>query len=138
MDVMMDLHNALTADTYIKEQTGYTNKGKTNFRIKFFEYPETGNLAGPYIIIDSLTPPLDSDYGDDEPITEEYLYQVDVWTKDRNVTKELARRVKKVLRANGFYYFAGGVDEYDPDTKIFRDARRFRGKVYTEEFRDAQ
>lgn len=130
MDMMMELHNALLKDDYIKKQaTG---------RIKFYEYPETGSLAGPFIIIDSLSPPLDSDYGDDEPIAEEYLYQVDVWTKNRTITKELAGRVKKILRDNGFYVFAGGVDEYDPDTKIFRDARRFRGKAYTEDFKGAQ
>lgn len=130
MDMMMKLYDALIADDYIKQQaTG---------RIKFYEYPETGNLAGPFIIIDSLSPPLDSDYGDDEPIAEEYLYQVDVWTKNRTTTKELAGRVKKILRDNGFYVFAGGVDEYDRDTKIYRDARRFRGKAYTEDFKGAQ
>lgn len=125
MDMMMKIYNALIADPYIKE--------KASGRIKFFEYPESATMTLPFIIIDSLGPPLDSDYGDDQPIAEEYLYQIDVWTKDRKLTKELARRVKNALRVANFYYYAGGVDEYDKATKIYRDARRFRGKLYTED-----
>lgn len=125
MDIMMKLYNALMADEYIKLQA--------SGRIKFYEYPATASVTQPFIIIDPLGPPLDTDFADDEPLAEEYLYQVDVWTKDRKVTKELARRVKQALRNNGFYYYAGGVDEYDPATKIYRDARRFRAKAYSED-----
>lgn len=125
MDVMMKMYNALMADEFISQQA--------SGRIKFFEYPESATLTQPFIIIDSLSPPLDSEYGDDEPLAEEYLFQVDVWTTNRKTTKELARRVKNALRAESIYYFAGGVDEYDPETKIYRDARRFRTKIYSED-----
>jgi hypothetical protein len=127
MDIMMKIYNALIADPYILE--------KASGRIKFYEYPESATLSQPFIIIDPLGPPLDTDYGDDEPLAEEYMYQIDVWTKDRKTTKELARRVKIALRAQGFYYYSGGVDEYDRETKIYRDARRFRGKVYSEDIK---
>lgn len=126
MDVIMDIYNALLKDPVIAEKAGG--------RIKFYQYPETGDISGPYIVIDPLGPPLDSDYGDDMVIAEEYLYQIDVWTKERLLTKDLARRAKNALREAGFNYYSGGVDEYDADSKIYRDARRFRGKVYTEEF----
>lgn len=125
MDIMMKLYDVLMADEYINQQAAG--------RIKFFEYPATASVTQPFIIIDSLGPPLDTDYADDNPLAEEYMYQVDVWTKNRNTTKELARRVKQALRKNGFYYYAGGVDEYDQATKIYRDARRFRIKVYSED-----
>lgn len=134
MDIMMELQKALVEDGYIAGKTSFVNsKGNVDHRIKFFEYPATADVTQPYIIIDSLSPPLDKVFADDEPIIEEYLYQVDVWTKKRNETKELARRVKQALRKSGFYYYAGGVDEYDPETKIYRDARRFRKKVYSED-----
>lgn len=133
MDIMMELHDALIADDYIKQKTGFVENGIQKYRIKFFGYPATASVTQPYIIIDSLSPPIDTDFADDEPIIEEYLYQVDVWTNNRITTKELARRVKEVLREKSFYYFAGGVDEYDPATKIYRDARRFRTKVYSED-----
>ncbi|MGH2319395.1 tail completion protein gp17 [Planococcus sp. SE5232] len=125
MDIIMNLYNALMADPYINQHAAG--------RIKFYEYPATSSVTQPFIIIDPLSPPLDTDYADDDSLAEEYLYQVDVWTKDRKITKELASRVKKALRNNGFYYYAGGVDEYDAATKIYRDARRFRKKVYSED-----
>ncbi|MBL3644032.1 DUF3168 domain-containing protein [Bacillus sp. RHFB] len=126
MDMMMVIYNALLTDEYIKEQA--------SGRIKFYEYPPTGDLTGPYIVIDPLGPPQSADYGDNTSITDDYLYQIDVWTKKRLVTKELSKRIQKVMRSIGFGYFAGGVDEYDKDTGIYRDARRYRGKSYTDEF----
>lgn len=122
----MVIYNALLSDEYIK--------GQAEGRIKFYEYPPTGDLTGPYIVIDPLGPPQSADYGDNKPITDDYLYQIDVWTKNRLVTKELSKRVQKVMRSIGFGLFAGDVDEYDKDTGIYRDARRYRGKAYTEEF----
>ncbi|WP_409297752.1 tail completion protein gp17 [Peribacillus sp. SCS-26] len=126
MDMMMVIYNALLADSYIKDQAAG--------RIKFYEYPIAGDISGPCIVIDPLGPPQSADYGDDDPITDDYLYQIDVWTKNRLTTKELAGRVGKVMRSLGFGYFAGSVDEYDKDTGIYRDARRYRGKAYTDEF----
>ncbi|GKV67502.1 MULTISPECIES: hypothetical protein [unclassified Sporosarcina] len=122
MDVMMTIYNALMADEYIKQQaTG---------RIKFYEYPATGDVSGPYIVIDPLSPPLPDAYGDNEPIADSYIYQIDVWTKSRTVTKEIAKRVGKIMRDLGYGYFAGGVDEWDKDTGIYRDARRYRNTIY--------
>lgn len=126
MDMMTVIYNTLLADEYIK--------GQASGRIKFYEYPSSGGITGPSIVIDPLGPPQSADYGDNEPITDDYLYQIDVWTKNRLVTKELSSRVQKAMRSIGFGYFAGGVDEYDKDTGIYRDARRYRGKAYTEEF----
>lgn len=125
MDMMMFIYEALMADDYIKQQA--------SGRIKFYIYPESASMTQPHIVIDSLSPPLDSDYADNEPLTEEYLYQIDVWTKNRLITKELAKRVKKALRKAGVVYIPGGVDEYDKETGIYRDARRYKGKTYTEE-----
>lgn len=121
----MVIYEALMADDYIKQQA--------SGRIKFYLYPESASMTQPHIVIDSLSPPSDGDYADNEPLTEEYLYQIDVWTKNRLVTKELAKRVKKALRQAGITYIPGGVDEYDKDTGIYRDARRYKAKTYTEE-----
>ncbi|MDF1997595.1 DUF3168 domain-containing protein [Peribacillus frigoritolerans] len=126
MDMMMVIYNALLSDEYIK--------GQATGRIKFYEFPPTGDISGPYIVIDPLGPPQSADYGDNKPITDDYLYQIDVWTKNRLMTMEMSKRVQKVMRSIGFGLFAGGVDEYDKDTGIYRDARRYRGKSYTEEF----
>lgn len=130
MDMMMVIYNALIADEYIQQQA--------SGRIKFYAYPETGDVTAPYVVIDALGPPMPADYGDDEPLTDDYLYQIDVWTKDRLITKELSSKIAKVMRSIGFGYYAGAVDEYDQETGIFRDARRYRGKAYTDEIRESQ
>lgn len=124
-DVMTEIGNALLADPFIREQA--------SGRIKLYEYPATGDVTGPYIVIAPIGPPVSADYGDDEPITEEYLFQIDVWTKNRMLTKELAKRVQKVMRGSGYRLYGGSVDERDKDTGIYRDARRYRGKEYDEE-----
>lgn len=122
MDVMMEIYNAMMANDYIKQQA----KG----RIKFYEYPATGDVSGPYIVIDPVSTPLPAEYGDDKPIADVYIYQIDVWTKNRKLTKELANAVSDVMRGMGFGYFAGSVDEWDKGTGIYRDARRYRREIY--------
>lgn len=125
MDPLMKLYTALMADAFIAEQA--------NGRIKFYEYPETGDVSGPYIVLDPLGSPLADVYGDDNPIVEEYLIQIDVWTKNRALTRQIAKRVTEILRQNSFGYTGSGVDEYDKETGIFREARRYTGKLNTSE-----
>ncbi|WP_432352661.1 hypothetical protein [Sporosarcina sp. A2] len=123
MDMMDVIYNELMADEYIKQQA--------SGRIKFYDYPQAADVVNPYIVIDPLSPPLPSDYGDDEPLYDEYLYQIDVWTKNRLITKELARRIGQVMKSLGYGYFGGAADEYDKDSGVFRDARRYKGKAKT-------
>lgn len=137
MDVLMLIHHALLEDEYIESQTSYSESGKTKYRIKFYEYPETGNVDGAYIVIDPLDAPLPSVFGDNTYLTEDYIFQVDVWTKNRLVTKKISKRVQDVLWKLNFPVSGGGMDEYDKPTGIYRMAKRYRGKVNTEEFEDA-
>ncbi|WP_299090345.1 DUF3168 domain-containing protein [uncultured Metabacillus sp.] len=120
------IYEALIADTLIQEKVGS--------RIKFYEYPATGDVTGPYIIIDPLGPPIPGDYADNEPLTDEYLYQVEVWSKSLSDTGIIAKQIRKVLRKNlGIPQYGTGVDEWDQETAIYRDARRYRGKEYVED-----
>ncbi|MGP9039816.1 hypothetical protein [Cytobacillus kochii] len=125
MDVEMIIYNALIKDSYIVEQA--------SGRIKFYEYPESASLVDPFIIIDPLDVPKPSDLADDTWLTYDCLYQIEVWTKNRSITKELGKRVHQVLWNLGFRQ-NGGLSEYD--NGIFRDARRFRGKLYREDFEE--
>lgn len=116
------IYNALMAnETIVKEAKG---------RIKFYEYPETGDVTGAYIVIDPLDSPLAADYADNTWLTWDYLFQLDVWTKDRQLTNTLMKEVNKTLWDIGFHQSGGTGDEWDKDTGIFRQAKRFRGKIY--------
>lgn len=123
---MMDIYNALIANSFIRD--------KANERIKFYEYPEAEDMRETHIIIDSLGPPKPSDYADNEWLTDDYLYQIDVWSKDMAERDILANKIRDVMWVKlGFYSNGNGVDEYDKDYKIFRDARQYRGKKYIKE-----
>ena len=119
---MMDhIYQAFVADEYIQQQAGG--------RIKYYEYPETATMSEPHIIIDPLDVPMPRDFADNQWLTNDYLYQIEVWSKDRKTTKAISERIRKVMWKLG-YYQGSGVDEYDQDEHIFRDARRYRGKEY--------
>lgn len=120
------IYETLTGDPYILAQVGD--------RIKYYEYPAAADMKDTHIIIDPLDASKPGDYGDNEILTDDYLLQVEVWSKNRKVRDELARRVRKLLRGIGVVQYGGGFDEYDKDYAIYRDARRYRGKEYTPEF----
>lgn len=123
--MLNQIYDALMADPYISAQAGN--------RIKFYEYPETGDVSVPYVVIDPLAPGQASDFADDTWLTDEYMYQIDVWSKNHDVTKEISKKIRKVLSSIGLREMKGqGVDEYDKATGIYRVARRFTGKEYNE------
>jgi len=123
---MLDkIYESLLNDDYIAEQA----KG----RIKYYEYPETATMDKPHIIIDPLDVPMPDDYADDTWLTDDYLYQIEVWSKSRSITEKLSARIRHVLWGMGFKQ-GSGMDEWDKDFNIFRDARRYRGKVYRDDF----
>ncbi|MFF2287294.1 hypothetical protein [Peribacillus butanolivorans] len=124
MDVLGMIYNALIADLYIKE--------KASGRIKYYEFPGTGVVTAPYIIIDPIDVPLPKEFADDTWLTYDCLFQIEVWSKNRMATNELSRYIRNVLWKLGFHQ-GTGVDEWDKDTGIFRDARRYRGKLYRDD-----
>lgn len=123
MDVLAIIYNALIADEFIAKEA--------EDRIKYYEYPESGEVEKPYIIIAPLDVPAPSDFADDTWLTFDCLYQIDVWTKNRTTTRQIGERIHQILWKLGLRQ-NGGLSEYD--SGIFRDARRFRGKLYREDF----
>ncbi len=125
MDMLMNMETVLKADAYIAEQVGN--------RLRFYSYDKAieATEAGAVIIIDPLTPELPTDYADDEVIAEDAIFQVDVWSRDFNLTSSVLKSVKKVLFEAGYRTYGGALNEYDKDNKIYRQAIRLRKKNYT-------
>src|SRR5690625_2738139 len=119
--MIWDIYSALMADELISEKAGNN--------IKFYEYPEAKDVKETHIIIDPLSAPKPSDYADDKWLTDDYMYQIDVWSKDLQEASLIADRIRRVMWRLNFRQ-TDGIDEYDNDFKIFRDARRYRGKKY--------
>lgn len=123
MDVLSLIYNTLITDPYIKDQA--------YGRIKYYEYPETGDVTEPFIIIDPIDAPDPSDYADDTWLTYECLLQIEVWTRNRIVTNIIADKVRDVMWKQFGFKQQSGPQEYDEG--IFRDARRYRGKIYRDD-----
>lgn len=129
--MIWEVYNTLLADSVIKELVGN--------RIKFYEYPEPNNVKETHIIIDPIDVPKPGDYADDKWLTDDYLFQIDVWSKSMNERDIIALKVRKImLETLNFKQLSGGVDEWDKDYDIYRDARRYRGKAYRKDFNNLQ
>lgn len=119
------IYNAFLAEPLIQS--------KVNERIKFYEYPAAGDVSGPCIVIDPIAPPLPGDYADNSWLTDDYLFQIEVWSNSLEDTEAIAKQIRSTMwKELGFSQTGTGVDEWDPDTGVFRDARRYRGKTYVE------
>lgn len=94
-------------------------------RIKHYLYPEEGDTARPFITIRPLLPPQDAAFASDKALGQEFFYQIDVQSSDRNKCKEIQQAVKTVMYGLGFSQRPGGLDEYFEETKRYVDARRY-------------
>ena len=57
-DMMMEVYNRLIDNPLIREKTSFINdNGKTEYRIKFYEVPETLDTTKPFIVIDNFLGP---------------------------------------------------------------------------------
>ncbi|WP_260286358.1 DUF3168 domain-containing protein [Peribacillus aracenensis] len=102
-------------------------------RIKFYEYPETGDTSKPFIVIDPLIPPFPTVYASNENHAYKYLYQIDVESTERITVKKIQAEIRKELKKLGFGQLKDeGLDEYFKETKRFVDARRYQGLIKEE------
>lgn len=124
MDILNEIYNALIADPYINDQA--------LGRIKFYEYPESGEVDKPHIVIDPIDSPTPSDFADNTWTTLDYLVQIDVWTRNRKTTDSMADRIRDVMWKRFGFKHQSGPKEYNQG--VFRDARRYRGKLYRHDF----
>lgn len=125
MDALNRIYEALSSDALIAS--------KVETRIKYYTYPETGDVTKPYIVIDPLMTPSPGDYADNKWLTKTHLIQIDVWAKTRADKDLLGNQIEIVMEKVGFYQSGSGVDEYDKDVQIYRDGRRYLGKFYRDD-----
>lgn len=125
MDALNRIYEALSSDAVIAS--------KVETRIKYYTYPETGDVTKPYIVIDPLMTPSPGDYADNKWLTKTHLIQIDVWAKTRADKDLLGNQIEIVMETIGFYQSGSGVDEYDKDVQIYRDGRRYLGKFYRDD-----
>ncbi|MBM6630304.1 hypothetical protein JTF04_11465 [Mammaliicoccus vitulinus] len=132
-DMTTEIYDILLADTEIMKHVDKKD-------IKIMDYPNAQEILNTAIIIDPLISPNPSDYGDNENLTYEFLYQIDVFVKQnkgvsgRLLSERLILRIQKVLRSNGLLDTGTGVKpDWDKENRLHRQTKRFEGKIYKEE-----
>ncbi|WP_117161341.1 DUF3168 domain-containing protein [Paraliobacillus sp. X-1268] len=124
MDILSIVYNHLITDDFIKS--------KAFERIKYYEYPETGDVDNPFIIIDPLDGGEPINFADNTWTKIDFLIQIDVWSHNRLETLNLANAIRNVMWNKFGFAQRPGPKEYDQG--VFRDARRYRGFLYREDF----
>ena len=130
-DIKMDLYDAFLADEFISQHV-------TNGNIKFYEYPNAQAITGTVIVIDEIISPEIKDFADNNPMTLEYIFQIDVFVKQTNNnvnasvnSSELILRIQKLMwEVFGFGVFNSFAPEYNSDHKLARQSKQFRGRKY--------
>ncbi|MGM9925598.1 MAG: hypothetical protein ACI35R_15225 [Bacillus sp. (in: firmicutes)] len=126
MDVLETVYNALKSDSFINTEVGN--------RIKYYEYPATGDISGPTIVLEEVDAPRPGDYADNQWLTDDFYVHIEVWVKGSGGRKKrdaIAARIRQVMWDKfGFHQASSMKPEWDKDTNTYRDARRYRGKAY--------
>lgn len=124
MDILSIIYGHLMSNDYVKEQAFN--------RIKYYEYPETGNVDNPFIILDPLDDGQPINFADNTWTKLDFLIQVDVWTPNRLTTLYLSNTIRDVMWSELGFKQIKGPSEYDEG--VFRKADRYSGTLYREEF----
>lgn len=95
--------------------------------IRFYVLSEREDPNPPYIIIQTLDD-YPSDYADNVFYSDRYTIQIDCYIENRPAIS-LGKEVRDALAKVNFGQIPGTVDEFDPETYIYRDGRRYAGKI---------
>lgn len=105
--------------------------------IKFFDYPNAQEIRDVVIVIDPLDTPTPSDYADNDNLTYEYFYQIDVFVKQKQGVngRVLSDRLVFLLQRMMWEVLCFGETssikpEYIKEFSIYRQTKRFEGKQY--------
>ncbi|EAC5250065.1 DUF3168 domain-containing protein [Listeria monocytogenes] len=99
-------------------------------RIKYYDFPSTGDSTKTFLLIIPLDVPSPTVYSSNTNTMEDFLVQIDVQSNDRLIVKKIQDEVRKEMKQIGFGQLAGGLDEYFPETGRFVDARKYSGLPY--------
>lgn len=130
-DLMMEMYEAFKADSELSQHVK---------DIRFFTYPNANDVKAPVIVIDDLTTPIPGDFADDDYLTYQYLYQIDLFVKQnsnvsaRLLSNRVILRIQRIMYEQfRFTVNSSGKPEYISDFNLYRSTLSFTGKIYIEE-----
>ena len=126
----MKIYEAITDNKEIMEHVQKNN-------IKFFDYPNAQEIKDVVIVIDPLDTPTPTDFGDNDNLTYEYFYQIDVFVKQKQgvngrvLSDRLVFLIQRMMwEVLGFGETSSIKPEYIKEFSIYRQTKRFEGKQY--------
>ncbi|MCD8921696.1 hypothetical protein K2V69_13535 [Staphylococcus gallinarum] len=129
-DITMKIYNAI-----IDNEEIMNNVNKND--IKFYDYPNAQEIKNTCIVIDPLGTPTPADFADNDNMTYEYLYQIDVFVKQntgingRVLSDRLVFLLQRIMWDElGFGEASSIKPEYIKEFKLYHQAKRFEGKQY--------
>ncbi|MEP9852109.1 hypothetical protein ABDK10_05340 [Staphylococcus aureus] len=129
-DIFMEIRDALLKDSLISQHFQMSD-------VDFLIHPNANDIVDNVIVIDEVFSPSMSDFADDNPLTYEYLLQIDVFVKQKNnginsslLSRELILRVSKIMWEFGFGEFNSMSPNYNSDFKLYQTSKQYRGKKY--------
>lgn len=129
-DITMKIYEAIIDN---KEIMNHVQKNN----IKFFDYPNAQEIRDVVIVIDPLDTPTPTDFGDNDNLTYEYFYQIDVFVKQKQgvngrvLSDRLVFLIQRMMwEVLGFGETSSIKPEYIKEFSIYRQTKRFEGKQY--------
>lgn len=105
--------------------------------IKFYDAPNAQEITDVNIVIDPIDTPKPEDFADNDNMTYEYLFQIDVFVKQKSgingrlLADDLIFQIQRMMwDVLGFGETSSIKPEYVKDFKIYHQAKRFEGKQY--------
>ncbi|MDK3656264.1 hypothetical protein O0A22_11660 [Staphylococcus pseudintermedius] len=133
-DLLTEVYEALSNDAVISKYLKQSD-------IKFFDYPNANNIKSNVIVVDEIISPSFKVYADNNPLTYEYVIQIDVFSKQNSndvnaslVSREVILRVSKIMwQQFRFAEFNTMRPEFIKNYNLYRQSKQFRGQKYIDE-----
>ncbi|WP_305808930.1 hypothetical protein, partial [Staphylococcus epidermidis] len=94
---MLEMYEAFSNDPVISKHLKQDS-------IKFFDYPNANDIKNNVMVIDEVISPSFQGYADNQPLTYEYVFQVDIFSKQNSnnvnaslVAREVILRVSRIM-----------------------------------------
>lgn len=129
-DLMTEFYNAFKNDSVVSEHVS---------SIRFSNYPNANDITNPVIVIDDLSTPIPGDYADDDNLTYQYIYQIDLFVKQSSVngrllSNRLILRIQRIMWEQfDFKVNMSGKPDYNKEFNMFTSTVTFTGKKYRDE-----
>lgn len=132
-DITKKIYQAIITNQEVMSYVNHEN-------ISFFDYPNANEIDGNVIVIDPLDTPTPTDFGDNDNLTYEYFYQVDVFVKQKNnmngrvLSDKLIFIIQRIMWEQlGFGETSSVKPEFLKEFNLYHQAKRFEGKQYYKE-----